>query len=420
MFKTKLALALKNVNKILFIPGIPYLADPHFLCLAEKLKDFQLIYLYTKDSYRHLMNLYEEKIDLEGIEKYFNVYDEIDAFKDYSELNPFGRLDKYKIYSNYIKGVRNKLNNYKPDCIISGSDKTLSQRIAIKWARKRNVPYIILQVAFLENTAPPFSLRYALKYFVFNKLLSKPIYKKRSLIGEENKETHLFLWGEQFKKLYKKKRVYVLGNPLFDKVLGDPIFKVKLSEIEAVELSKTVLICSDNNDNLRNLFGGETVSKTMQLWYESVKRNPDLKFIIKPHPGDNKEEFDNYFGKLRNVEIINDKNLYDLFKISDVQISVNSASSFEAVAAGLPIILTNLDESGKLSDFFNNEIELKAKTQKQLTKAIGKALTQEYLANFKLRREEFLRKRLFSLDGKSAERIANEIEEITKGNRGST
>lgn len=61
-----------------------------------------------------------------------------------------------------------------------------------------------------------------------------PIYRKRSLIGEENKETYLFLWGEQFKKLYKKKRAYVLGNPLFDKLLGDPIFKLKLKNIENI------------------------------------------------------------------------------------------------------------------------------------------------------------------------------------------
>lgn len=405
---------MENINrkKILFIPGIVYLANPHFFSITKYLKHFQLIYLYTKDSYGYLMKIYDEKVDVDEINRYFDLYDEVEDFEGYDELSDINRIKRYKRYYNYIKGVKSKLDYYKPNCIISGSDKYLSQRIAIQWAKKRKVPYIILQVAFLEKTRPVFSLRSEIRRYIFNNILSMPIYRKRTLIGEENKETYLFLWGEQFKKLYNKKRAYVLGNPLFDKLLRDSVFNSKLKNIENLQSTKTVLICSDGNICLISKVGDKIVSKTMKLWYETIKNNSDLKFIIKPHPGEKRKEFDEYFGKLQNAKIIADKNLYDLFKTSDVQISVNSASSFEAVFAGLPIILTNLDKSEKLPDFFNNEIELRATTEQQLTNMIRKSLTPEYLSEFKTKREQFIKKRLFSFDGKSAERVARKIEEI--------
>lgn len=77
------------------------------------------------------MKIYDEKVDIDEINRYFDLYDEVEDFEGYDELSDINRVKRYKRYYNYIKGVKSKLDYYKPNCIISGSDKYLSQRIAI-------------------------------------------------------------------------------------------------------------------------------------------------------------------------------------------------------------------------------------------------------------------------------------------------
>ena len=63
-------------------------------------------------------------------------------------------------------------------------------------------------------------------------------------------------------------------------------------------------------------------------------------------------------------------------------------------------------------DFFNNEVELKAKTAEELNGCIQQALTDDYKKIFVKERKDYLQSRLYALDGKSGERVVKRVEEI--------
>lgn len=174
---------------------------------------------------------------------------------------------------------------------------------------------------------------------------------------------------------------------------------------------KVITICTQEIDAF---FGVDAFTNLIDMYKSVIADTEELFFIIKVNPREDIEKYIKAFRDLdkSNYKIVKDINLYDLYKITDVQISVSSYSSFESVVLGIPIILVNLDNKFKLFNYFNNEIELRANTVEELSKHIRRCLTEKYKDKFKIKRKKYLKSRLYLLDGKSGERIVRKIEEI--------
>ncbi len=78
-----------------------------------------------------------------------------------------------------------------------------------------------------------------------------------------------------------------------------------------------------------------------------------------------------------------------VYSISDIQMSVASASSLEAVADGIPIILVG-NETFTVPNFFDNSIELRAETAAECTACIEKVLSPEWRKEFEQKRKDYL------------------------------
>ena len=115
-----------------------------------------------------------------------------------------------------------------------------------------------------------------------------------------------------------------------------------------------------------------------------------------------------------------EQRVYDkLYKVSEVQVSVFSASSFEAVVAGVPIILVDPEDFYKTDDFFQRKVELRATNLEELDFSLTTVLSPGYSEEFRVKREKYLKDMIGWIDGKAHKRVADTIIKIINGEKSS-
>ena len=277
------------------------------------------------------------------------------------------------------------------------------------------MPFIIVQPSFFDGKTE-MGLISKFGYLFFNELLNIPLFRRQDTFGNERPENYLFLWGNDFKNCYKgqkiEKNIYVTGNPAFDPILNkETIGKEKLG-FNVPKDKPIITICTQILDGILDK---KDIKDIEELYRDIINGNPGMHFIIKIHPRQDADYYKKTLNGLKgkNFTIVKHENLYNLFKISDMQISVASYSSFEAVVYGIPIILVKRNLITYF-DHFNNEIELRANTLGELDKQLKKCLTKEYKEEFEIKRKKYLESKLGYLDGKSGERVTETLEKIMK------
>jgi len=382
---------MANKKTILFSSSSLYLSFPQFKAIISEFKDFKKV----------LLNVNEPTTsDIDN--NYIKNKNILQIFDNYIKLEPIkqSQLSRFITYKNYKKSLTKYLYKINPDLIVSGSDLSLSSRVMFSWSRKIGIPFVILQPSFIEGVPSKYGLIERVKYIIVNKIFGLPLYRKQNLYGNESQKSYLFLWGRYFIQNPQRKNLFILGNPAFDNLFRN--FNAKRI------IKNTIIICTENIEFL----GINYADKVNRIYIEAIKSKPDIKFFIKVHPRESKEKYENLFprDKFPNVTIVKDENLYELFILCDVQISVASFSSFEAAAMGLPIIIVRPDNEIKFPDHFKEEIDIRVTKDGEIVNAINLALSDEYWKHFIERREKYFGKLLHSTDGQSAKRVAQIIK----------
>jgi hypothetical protein len=385
-------------NSIIFLATYAYLAIPQYLSITPNLTDFTKILLNTRDL---LSTKYDNKFITQDIKNnYFNDYHEL---KDIS-FDVKGPWKKYQVFKKWKQEIISYMNKISPQVVVSCSDQSMSDKIISSWCKKKNKEFIVLQPSFISGMYyKQFGFSHKIKYLIFNKLLSVPRYRKQHLFGNEERWTHLLLWGQYFVENPKRPNMHFVGNPAFDVLFSQFTGKRKLKN--------NVLICTQN---IKAMVGKEAFDQVIDMYLQAINAKPDLTFYIKVHPRESIEKYELIFPKKHfpNVKVVQEGNLYDLFRTCDVQISVSSYTSFEAVATGLPIIIVNPNNVFDFIDHFREEIEIKVTNQEKIVKAIDLARSEHYWAEFSEKREKYFKNMVHSTDGQSGKRAAEKIEEI--------
>jgi UDP-N-acetylglucosamine:LPS N-acetylglucosamine transferase len=384
-------------NILLFLGKNLYLSNPQYIAITRELEEYHKVFLYLHDPFT---SVYDKNfLDKHYLLKYFDTFLDLKPLK--LELK-----GKWKFYWKYKRILTKYLNKINPKVIISCSDMDLCDRVVSTWCKRKNIPFVILQPSFIDNTIPKkHGLREIAKYVIFNKILGIPKYRRQILFGNESQKTNLFLWSEYFIENPKRKNIFIIGNPVFDELFQN--FSVER------KIKNNILICTQTVDIL---FGKELLKQVNDIYVEAIKSKPDLTFYIKLHPREPSDKYDKVFdrNKLPNIKIVKNQNLYDLFKICDLQISVASFTSFEAAAMGLPIILVNPDDKFKFLDHYREEIDIRVTEIGEISKAIDIALSDEYWQEFVEKREKYFKKMLYSTNGYSSKCAANMIRNLVK------
>ncbi len=383
---------------IIFSSSYIYLTYPQFKALIPEFSGYKKILLNVNELRTHRLD-----------SNYIKEKNVLQIFDLYIKLRPKKqiRFDSFKSYRNYKKLLIKYLNKIHPDAIISGNDSQVSDRVMFSWCKKKKVPFIVLQPSFIGSVLPErFGLIKKVKYVLINKILGIPKYRKFDIYGNESQKSYLFLWGKYFIQNPKRKRMIIIGNPAFDELFKSfpPERKIK----------KKVIICTQPYLDL--IFGKGTEKKTMDIYLEAIKSKLEVEFYIKIHPRENMEKYLKIFPKSKypNVIVCKNQDLYGLFRVCSVQISVFSFTSFEAAAMGLPIIIVIPHKNPKFPDDFKGEIEIRVTQVEEIVNAIKLSLTEEYWNEFLKKREKYFRKRINFTDGKNAKRIAGLIKKIIK------
>ncbi|MFX0059063.1 MAG: hypothetical protein ACFE85_03910 [Candidatus Hodarchaeota archaeon] len=387
---------------ILFTSSHFYLGFPQYRALIPELRDYKKVLINVNE-------MGTKKLDDEFIRKN-NVSHIFDSYLELKQIE-FVKFFTFKlsyyplIYWKYKRKLMAYLYKINPAVIITTSDMATSHRVMFTWCKRNRVPYIILQPAFIEGIPEHYGLFKILRYIVINKILGLPIYRKQELFGYESQKSYLFLWGEYFILKKRKRNLFLLGNPAFD-ILFRKFQKER-------KIKNAILICTEYLD----YFGKDIFDEVMKIYVKAIKSKPEITFYIKVHPRERIEKYKILLPKSRypNVVVVKEENLYDLFNLCDIQMSVTSFTSFEAAAVGLPIIIIRpMDCRVKFPNHFDGKIDIKVENIEEIEDAINLALSNEYWKKFLDKREIYFKKRLFSTDGMSAKRVANVIKELIK------
>lgn len=417
-------------KRVVYIPDYHYLCHPLFFNIAKNAKDrFQNIYFNTKDPLFAITN--KDGIKQEELNMYFDEYHELNDPLTLSRLADFdNKLEKYRCVISFIARFRafrirleKQLEMLKPDAIVTATDMGgYINRMCNIWAERNKVPFIITQPSFLEGDLISNKTKNRPKnqlcYLLFNKLLNIPVFRRQKFFGNEMSGNYLLLWGEAFKNRYKgleiEKNISITGNPAFDPIIKGESIEKRDDDIgiDIPEDKPIILICTQILDGL---IEEKIIREIDNLYRTVIKENPDLYFVVKIHPRQDLKRYSKIFDGIpkSNFTIVKNIDLYRLFKVADVQVSVSSYSSFEAVVFGIPIVLIKKDLI-TFFDHFYDEIELRADTAEVLGAHLKTGLTSEYLEKFKVKREKYLKSKLGYINGKSGERVVGEIEEIIK------
>ncbi len=384
-------------NIILFSSSYFYLTFPQFKAIIPELDGFIKILLNVNELQNYQLDNYIKEKKASQI---FDVYIKLKPKKKIK----FDSLKSYRIYKKLLTTYLDKIH---PDAIISGSDLHLSDRVLFSWCKKNRAPFIILQPSFLEGAFPErYGFKKITKYVLINKILGIPRHRKFNKYGNESQKSYLFLWGKYFIQNPKRKRMIITGNPVFGNLFRN------LSHER--DLKKKIIICTQGGLDL--IFGPNTQEKVQDIYLKAIKSKPEIEFYIKVHPRESIEKYQDLFPKSKfpNVYVCQNRDLYELFKLCDLQISVSSFTSIEAAAMGLPIIILMTHKNVRFPDHFKGEIEIRVSDIDEIVNAINLALSEEYWNEFLVKREKYFKKIFKFTDGKNAKRIATVIKRIIK------
>lgn len=393
--------------KVAYI-GLPrYLSLPILSSIAKEVKNFGVnFYIETN----------EEEPNGVAVPDNFDMTIRIskalvtNAYNNIKSRNVLKIIKSVKILKNHINDRMNFLN---PDAIVTTSDMGgLVTRLCNEWAVKHKRPFFIMQPSFLEvapETLKERTVRLT-TYLLFNKILQTPIGRRQHYYGNERKTNYNLIWSNEFANQLTEKTLentFRVGNPLFDKFANQTV---------RVEVKNPVaLICTQPYEKLVDmgiLKSHQALDMTIMLT-QAVQQNPDVHFIIKVHPSEDDNDYIKLFGGRYgpNFSITKTGDFKHLLQTADVQVSMASYTSFEAVVAGVPIIIIHPE----FVDFFNqfDGIGFMVKSTSEFNRVLKISLGNAYRTFFKLFRERYLNKKL-NYFGSSAETTANTIKKVVE------
>jgi len=314
-------------------------------------------------------------------------------------------------FSNLIYYIKKfKKINSKIDMIVAHNDILSFEKSLILTANKLKIPTLTM----IEGFLPDKQMGKDGLFIPFNA-------EKIALFSKSQKDFIL--------KNYKisEDRLNVIGYPLFDQYYNEkPIKKEEIYKRYNVPLDKKIVLYTAerySKDKFKGSIFGAFTQKQCELVYEelfnSFKDFKDLFLIVKKHPsGSADDELINNIAKktnFRNYVISNDLDIHNLLNASYLIITRLSNMGLEAMLLGKYVIImdTYLNSNDNFG-YTRFNASLHAKKKWDLKNLLNK-LTKNKNLQIDLKRniKKFVIYNYSVNDGKSSERMANLIKEMT-------
>ena len=217
-----------------------------------------------------------------------------------------------------------------------------------------------------------------------------------------------------------KKKICTTGLPIFDSLINKLTDKIKIEKDtrKALNISEKFHIMTYLTQSYSGIFRSEQRLEEIKLVFETVKKIKDIFLIIKLHPT---EENIGIYEKtavemnLQNYIIIkNDLPLDDLLISSEIALTKNSTSGFNALISGCRLIVLGFTESTLDTNFFvEGKVAFIAKDKKSLAELINGCIVNNVeISNVTI--NNFLNYHFNTSNGNSIELIKKEIYDTIK------
>lgn len=227
------------------------------------------------------------------------------------------------------------------------------------------------------------------------------------------------LYGQYYYDLLTKDSIYapeqivITGQPRYDILYHvDRIYsKKKFLEEHKINPLYKILLWTTQSHGLSN----EENTENFETVFETMQEIKNVTLIIKQHPGEGErhtEMIKKYLSNYTVDVILTEKNsdTYEQIYICDLLMTKTSTTAMEAVALNKPVIILNLGEQADTIDYVQQGVALGVYKEEDLKTAIRKLLASD--AELARNREQYVRKYLYKIDGKAAERVVNIIGKI--------
>jgi len=229
--------------------------------------------------------------------------------------------------------------------------------------------------------------------------------------------------GQEFKDIkirnnvHDSKNVLVTGRPRYDSLYyADTIYsKEKFLEKHKINRNHKIILWTTQCHGISE----EENIKNFKTVFETLQNLKDVTLIIKQHPGEGKrytkmiKEYLNKYNLARNAIVTpKDSDTYEQLFVCDLIITRHSTTAMEAVALNKPVIVLNLSGEPDVVDYVKKGVALGVYEENDLEHAIKKLLNDD--SELAKKREEYIKKYLYKIDGKSTERVVQLIEKMLK------
>jgi hypothetical protein len=210
---------------------------------------------------------------------------------------------------------------------------------------------------------------------------------------------------------YPASAVVVTGQPRYDKItmLGKIFSKEKFCSKWGLDAHRKVVLVATQQVPMRKVFI-ESVLKGLRSF-------PDVQKIIKPHPKENSELYENLLKKekMRVLLLTKESETLEALYACDLLVAMSSTVITEAAILHKPAVTVR--PVGEDPTPYYNEVTIRVDLGEDLARIFKKALYDEKTReNLKRAEEKFTFDHTCKQDGKATERVVDLIEQLIKKN----
>jgi surface carbohydrate biosynthesis protein len=258
---------------------------------------------------------------------------------------------------------------------------------------------------------------YISSYFVWGNLLFKELTQK----GIYN-TSQLKLTGTPRTDFYHHSLSSFFQQKLKNYILISSSFPMINPKFQTVEAEKQMMIQTFNytSSYIEKLFNNLLTSMMSYIDYTIAiaKHFPDEVFIFRPHPFENEQLYLEKFSSLKNLQVIKTGTIGEWIANCKTLIHFESSSSFEAAFSSKPVFaFSEFKEIWDIKEI-QSITEYASSTNDMILK-IEKVLKNEYSlpSDHKMQVDSIVHNIYYKLDGRSHERVCDELLKILPSNK---
>lgn len=313
--------------------------------------------------------------------------------------------------ARYIQMTRRMIERERPDLILLLNEYGFFEQAIVVAGKQLDIPTLALQHGIMACD----------KRFMYVKSEISPYGSAASPFRPI--PDRIAVYGPRWKRLLTKVSAYpgncvvVTGQPRYDRLYhvnrlyskSGFLRKYRITSNRQIVLWTTQCNGLSMEENIRNF----------EAVFGAMRSVDNTTLIVKQHPGEGEmhtrimKQYLEHYGTDALI-IPGSSDTYELLFVCDLMITKHSATAMEAVALGKPVVILDLSgrpDTNQFLDYVREGVALGVYEKEHLALSIKELLSDD--SELSKNRQNFVKKFLYRIDGKSTERVVSLMWEMS-------